>query len=106
MAIKLFDCGTVLDCIKDMLDEGFLPEPVEQIEKLSNMGEIEPKLGYSTGTIYYEGRIKIATVDELRRIEILYKIGARLFYVYPDERGIGTASLYNIDHARFVGAKK
>jgi hypothetical protein len=55
--IKIFENGTVRDCLKRCLDEGYIPATLKQVWDLRAKGKI-PMQWYNTGTFFKEGVIK------------------------------------------------
>ena len=60
---KVFDDGTVLDCIKKMLVEGYMPATIEEIKKAQKDGIIKD--------IWFDSRLLFSNVT--KRLTMLPK---------------------------------
>lgn len=102
METKVFS-GTVRSALKECLDAGFVPANMKTVWKLRKEGKIE-NTWYDTGTIFIDGEIRDATLEELRDIEALYEKGARLLCLGCDYSGVLDLYLLSVD-GRFLGVR-
>ena len=77
--IRIFEASTVLQAIKDMLKEGFLPMSYEEVYKWKITNKDDRWL--DTGTLVYKGKIKTMTRKDLLNIEEIYNNYGRLLFV-------------------------
>ena len=99
---KIFENGTVKECLQQCLKEGYFPATLKQIYDLKESGEIK-KQGYETSTVYFEGEIRTATLKELQNIGQFYKDQGRLLFL-GDIDYVGLYGDYYLDYGgRFVG---
>ena len=97
--IKIFQ-GTVKSALKQCLDEGYRPATLKEVYHLKKEKKIEDKW-YNVGTIYLEGEVRGATLDEYKNIEKIYSLGGRVLFLVVDDGLSGSVDLDSI--GRFVG---
>ena len=104
MKYKIYKNDTVLNCLKKLLADGRRPATLKETYDLKKSGKIE-NTWYDTGTIYFEGNIRKATMKELKNIEQFDEKGGRVLFL--DNADNGLDGDYNLnDDGRFVGVKK
>lgn len=75
---KIFDGGTVKDCLERCLNEGYFPLNFAGVQELFNANKLPENPWYDTSTVIIDGIQRDATVDELKNIDAFYKKGGRL----------------------------
>lgn len=95
---KIFEGDTVLNCLKQLLKEGYRPATIQETWKARTEKKI-PNKWYDTGTIFKVGEFKFrkATLKELKNIEKMYEKGWRLAflgYYYDGNYLYGNVNLY------------
>ena len=104
MNLKIFEANTVKQALKNCLDSGIFPATVKQIYDWKKEGKLKKDKWYSTSTIYINGEIRTATLEELKDIESLYERNCRVLFVDNNYGGLdGNYDLNN--NGRFVGVK-
>lgn len=100
--IRVFDGGSVRVVLKKLLKAGYRPATLEETWKLREEKKI-PFKWYDTGTMFFRGKIRKATMSELDGIDYFYDRGGRLVFLGDlDNLGLdGDNSLLNL--GRFVG---
>lgn len=101
---KIYDYLTIRQSIERMLEDGYRPATLKEVWDLSKQGKIPPRR-YHTGTLFLEGEIKDATIEQLRNIEEIYDNGGRLFCVGNFRHGGLYAYLCLYGRPRFVGVR-
>lgn len=104
MKIKIFEDGTIKECLQQCLAEGYFPATVNEIGKLIKEKKI-PNQWYDTSTICFDYKIKEATKKELDNIEEFYGKGGRVLFVNYSDDGFLSVN-YLRDDGRFVGVRK
>ncbi len=98
---KIYENLTIIQSIERMLEDGYRPATLKEVWDLRKQRKI-PMRGYSTGTLFLEGEIKDATIEQLKNIEETYKTGGRLLYL----GGSYDVSLVGYDlNGQFVGVR-
>lgn len=97
---KIFQ-GTVRIALKECLDEGYFPATLKEIYDLKEEYKIDRNSWYDTSTLYFQGEIRTATLEELRNIEEIYNQGGRLLHLGGG--GVGGDGDLDYDDSRFVG---
>ena len=80
LKIKIFDKGTVVQTLQCCLNEGYVPAALKQVWELRDQKSID-NTQYTTRTLFYRGDIRIATMEELRKIERTYRDGGCLLFL-------------------------
>ncbi len=78
--VKIFENGTVKECLQRCLSEGYRPATAVKVNKLA-MRRIIPHQYYTTATVSFKGQTRDAELSELENIEQFYQDGGRLFFV-------------------------
>ena len=98
--IKIFTGGTVREELKKLLVQGYRPGMLKEVYELRKAGKI-PHQWYDTGTVYFEGEVRDATLQELNNIKEMYENGASLLNLWGD---FGLYGYRNMDnYGQFVG---
>ena len=106
MKYKIYENGTVKECLQKLLDDGYMPLTLKQITTAKNNGKIKD-VWYNSSTFYFweTGDIRDATKEELQGILNNTIKGRVLFVGLGDYSGrVGDDSLS--DSGRFVGVKR
>ena len=101
MKYKIYENGTVKECLQRLLDDGYIPLTVKQIGAARNNREIKNTWYYSSTVYFWEtGDIRDATKEELRGI-LNGTIQGRVLFV-GGSGGLGLDG-YLLDHlGRFL----
>jgi hypothetical protein len=115
--IKIFDNGTVKECLEQCLSEGYFPLSARDINYLTYSHRVDKSIvlitnkraGFDTSSVSIaNGRIRDATLDELKHIEEFYAKGGEIrtagIYSFEDGFEVGRAKLnYKFNDSAFVG---
>lgn len=101
---RIYDNGTVKECLGRCLDDGYFPLNVEGVRELSNKKVISKDKWYDTSTVLIDGVQRDAALDELKNIKDFYKKGGRVLFVSSRSGGGDiSGSSYLHSDGRFVG---
>lgn len=104
MYIKIFEGSTLQEAANKALVEGFSIATWDQVYQLQEEGKIQSGAGYDTSTIYLNGKVRDATIEEMKNLKEVYRQKGRVLFVnYFNGRLYGINYLDN--KGRFVGIK-
>lgn len=102
--INIYENMPVREAIKKILEDGYMPATLKEVWNLRKEKRI-PYNGYGTRTLFLEGEIKDATIEQLKNIEEIYRNDGRLFHV-DDHGNIRLICYYDLGLCpRFVGVR-
>lgn len=101
MKTKVFENGTIKECLARCLEEGFVPCNLKRAYEYSKKHHV----WVDCRAVFVKGIIRNATMKELRDIESFYKNRGSLLFVDNDGSGLLGDDLLDLS-GRFVGVKK
>lgn len=101
---KIFKGKTLQEAMNKLLDEGYTPLDSGETYDFRAENNREDEL-FDTASIIQKGRVRRATIEELRDIKKLYDNKGRLVFLLSDSHGLDGYNSINSD-GRFPGVKE
>lgn len=89
---KIFENGSVKESLERCLSEGYFPANLEQAWNWRRRNQFLFYL--ATSTLFIDGKVRDATLNELRNIEKVYERRGRLLFISDHNGGFGNELCY------------